>query len=64
MPGTSCSHWTGPLAHVAADGPSATASDTLLEAVSWMTTNGPLPIFDLVRPHSDGEAADARPDQV
>ena len=64
MPGTSFSHWTAPLAHAAADGPSSTASDTLPEAVSWMTTNGPLPMFDLVRPRGDGEAADARSGQV
>jgi hypothetical protein len=64
MPGTSFSHWTGPLPHAPADGPSSTASDTPLQAVSWMTTNGPLPMFDLVRPRGDGEAADARSDRV
>ena len=49
-----------PRPPIAFDFASPRVSDTPLEAVSWMTTNGPLPMFDLVRPGSDGEAADAR----
>jgi hypothetical protein len=49
-------HWRGNLAEAAAE-PGVAAPDASSEVVPWMTTNGPLPTFALIRPHEDSEAA-------
>ena len=49
MPRTSYPRWTGPPPDGAAAESSAAPSDTPTESASWMTTNGPLLVFDLVR---------------
>ena len=41
----------------------ATARETANDAVSWMTTNGPLLAFDLVRKPGDADAADTAADR-
>lgn len=56
MLGTSFPYWTGDQRRTAADGPGASAPSVESEAVPWMTTNGPLLTFDLVRPRTDAEA--------
>ena len=40
-----------------------TARETANDAVSWMTTNGPLLAFDLLRRPGDAEAADTAADR-
>jgi hypothetical protein len=50
-------------AATAVDGRPATVRETANEAVSWMTTNGPMLAFDLLRRPGDAEAADTAADR-
>jgi len=47
----------------AADRRPVTAGETANDAASWMTTNGPLLAFDLLRRPDDAEAADVAADR-
>jgi len=60
MPGTSDSRGADPPLDGAAEESSATLVDPPAESASWMTTNGPLLAFDLVRVPGNAEDADTR----
>lgn len=63
MLATSYSRWTGAGADAAADGPSVRSSQLAGDAVSWMTTNGPLLAFDLVGRRDDRDPAETPADR-
>jgi hypothetical protein len=54
-------HLAGELGTTTIDGTDAPVSS---EAGPWMTTNGPLLTFDLIRPVDDPEAAGPRGDRT